>query len=338
MAFGYRNYDEEVEFLFDQHSILQQQARQPQKGEETDSSFFPRRVLELAAGPARHSLEAVVCLSESEPPSDGDDGGVSSTRVTAVDISKPMKQYGLELASTELDVDSQKLFDYRLGDMTNFDLFDQTDMISDKNQDTTATPFDTAWLLLGSLQHLTRNDDVVRCFQCVNKHLRPGGTFILELPHPRELFSLVECTRNGWEVPLEGEDGEVIGELKIVWGDDHDDFDPITQVRQFTVAMELTGASEEQQTNQQDEGGRNPSTLTTKVKKSREQSEIVVLQSVKEVVPMRHFTAQEIDCFAKLSGFELKSKFGALDAKVKIDDDDEAFRLVCILQKPYHTF
>mmetsp|Transcript_38695 Transcript_38695/g.93724 ORF Transcript_38695/g.93724 Transcript_38695/m.93724 type:complete len:266 (+) Transcript_38695:193-990(+) len=256
--------------------------------------------------------------------SSSSDGEEEGGQVTAVDISPSMKEYGLELASTELDVDTQQRFDYRLGDITDFDLCGFKDEQNDGDPSTTLL-YDTAWLLLGSLQHLTTNDDVIKCFQCVNRHLRPGGTFILELPHPRELFSLVECTRNGWEIPLEDEDGETSGELKIVWGDDHDEFDPVTQVRQFTVAMELTGPPEDDEDDDDDE---------QKAKKEPK-DKIVVLQSVKEIVPMRHFTTQEIDCLAKLSGFELKAKFGALDNNVDIDSDDEAFRLVCILQKPY---
>ena len=91
-------------------------------------------------------------------------------------------------------------------------------------------PFDSAWILLGSLQHLTANAQVIQCFESVNTALAPGGTLILELPHPRETFKMVECTRNGWEVPLEDENGEEIGELQIIWGDDDNEFDKITQV------------------------------------------------------------------------------------------------------------
>jgi hypothetical protein len=114
---------------------------------------------------------------------------------------------------------------------------------------------------------------------------------------------MVECTRNGWEVPLEDENGEETGELQIIWGDDNDDFDPISQVRQFTVAMELKGV---------------------------ENSD---LQSVREVVPLRLFTSQEIDAFARIVGFEVRSLHGALADGVNVNDGDEAFRLVCVLQK-----
>jgi len=51
------------------------------------------------------------------------------------------------------------------------------------------------------------------------------------------------------------------------------------------------------------------------------------------VVPMRHFTSQEIDLLARLSGFEIMSMHGALQFDVDVNDDDQAFRLVCVLQR-----
>ena len=163
--------------------------------------------------------------------------------------------------------------------------------------------FDSAWILLGSLQHLQTNDDVLSCFESAHEALKLGGTLIIELPHPRETFSMVECTKNGWEVPLEDETGKECGELRIVWGDETDTFDPITQVRQFTVSFDLTGTDEEDK------------------------------QSVRQVVPMRLFTAQEIDALARCSGFEVVARYGALDKDVEVNDEDEAFRLVCALCK-----
>ena len=166
---------------------------------------------------------------------------------------------------------------------------------------------DAAWILLGSMQHLTTNDDVISCFQSISKLLRKGGTLTLELPHPREIFSMVECTRNGWEVPLEDESGEY-GELKIVWGDDDDVFDPIRQVRDFTISMHLE----------------------TTDKSMKDDADV---QSVKEVVPMRLFTTQEIDALGRIAGFEVKCLHGALSEEVDINSDDEAFRLVCNMRK-----
>jgi hypothetical protein len=55
--------------------------------------------------------------------------------------------------------------------------------------------------------------------------------------------------------------------------------------------------------------------------------------NVKEVVPLRLFTLQEIDALARVAGFELVAKYGALAEDVSIDDEDEAFRMVCVLGK-----
>ena len=265
LAFGYRNFDEEIDFLVGQHQALH-------------DGKSPSRILELAAGPSRHCIYS---LQSSK---------VSS--ITAIDTSLEMIDYAKTIAAEELDIDTfESSFNYLQGDMSKFE--------------TKSESFDSAWILLGSLQHLTENTQVISCFESIHKSLVTGGTLILELPHPRETFSLVECTRNSWEIPLEDEDGSQSGELEIIWGDDNDDFDPIKQVRQFTVAMELKGVEDD----------------TTN------------LQSVREVVPMRLFTAQEIDAFARIAGFEVKSLHGALANGVDVNDEDEAFRLVCVLQK-----
>ena len=264
LAFGYRNYQEEVDFLLNAHKM------------HSSSQTAPSRILEFAAGPARHSLTALQ--------------GSSVQSVTAVDVSTEMVQYATELADEQLSNEKRDSFTYLCHDMRQFE----------SKQD-----FDSIWILLGSLQHMRTNDDVISCFQSAYKSLVPGGTLVLELPHPRETFAMVECTRNGWEVPLEDEQGVESGELQIVWGDDNDEFDPIAQVRQFTVSFELVGSHE----------------------MSKQ------MQNVKQVVPMRLFTAQEIDALARCSGFDVVAMYGALSEEVAVNDDDEAFRLVCILRK-----
>ncbi|CAJ1949522.1 unnamed protein product [Cylindrotheca closterium] len=268
MAFGYRNFDEEIEFLVEQHQLLHEG-----KG--------PERVLELAAGPARHCIYA---LQSSMVKS-----------ATALDNSMDMLEYGTDIAAHELDIDTfETSFSYLQKDMSNFEV--------------DCEPFDSAWIMLGSLQHMTTNDKVISCFESINKSMVKGGTLIIELPHPRETFSLVECTRNSWQVPLEDENGEQSGELEIIWGDDDDEFDPIKQIRHFTVAMGLKGTPENE-------------------------DESSLVQNVKEVVPMRHFTAQEIDAFARITGFEVTSMHGAVARGVDVNNEIEAFRLVSVLQK-----
>jgi SAM-dependent methyltransferase len=266
LAFGYRDYDEEVAFLLSVHARL---AGRPAAS-----------VLELAAGPARHSLTA---LSTS---------GGSVQSAIAIDLSKEMALYARDIAATDYANLPHQL-DYRVADMRTFSLND------DDDHPTTKT--DTAWILLGSLQHLTENSDIIQCFQSVHRALSDDGTLIIELPHPRETFSMVKCTRNGWKVPLEDDAGDACGELKIIWGDENDDFDPIRQVRQFTVSMQVTGTQD--------------------------------LQSVREIVPLRLFTAMEMDALARGADMRVVEMFGALEEGVSIDDDKAAYRLVCVLQK-----
>ena len=109
---------------------------------------------------------------------------------------------------------------------------------------------------------------------------------------------------------LEDDEGTEYGELKVIWGDDDDPFDPIRQVRDFSVALELSGVDEN------DADG-----------------EMKQLQSVHEVVPMRLFTAHEMDALARCAGLRVVAMYGALSEEVAVDSDDEAFRLVCILRK-----
>jgi SAM-dependent methyltransferase len=239
----------------------------------------PQRILEVAAGPGRHCLTAITQYDNLQA-------------AYCIDSSTEMQTYANDIAQHELSVDEQSIFRYHVADMRNYSLPETVD---------------TAWILLGSLQHMTTNQEVRQCLTSVHQCLVPGGTLILELPHPRETFSMVECTRNGWKVPLEDEEGIESGELSIVWGDDNDVFDPITQIRQFTVRMVLQGVKDGKGV----EG-------TTKLE---------------EVVPLRLFTAQEIEALAFVSGFKVVSFHGALEEGVSVYDEDAAYRLVVVLQK-----
>jgi hypothetical protein len=195
--------------------------------------------------------------------------------------------------------DVKSRFDYVVSDMRNFTL---------------ERSYDTAWILLGSLQHLLTTDDVIRCFDCVNKALHPGGTLVVELPHPQEVLGVVECTKNTWTVPLDGSDDDEgsAENLVIVWGDEDDPLDPVRQVRDFTVEFQLRGCAE-----------------------SEWKRLGLASSTLRQVVPMRLFTAGEMEALARCSGFRMAAMYGALepDVLVDVDNDELAFRMVCVLQK-----
>ena len=282
LAFGYRNYEEEVRFLLEAHEKHSTLSKDNTK---------PANIIELAAGPARHTISALRHFSSK----------VNSS--TAVDISKDMIEYSNEIADDELG-------DRGMGGMRDKFQYIEEDMRTIGHAAGSSLKqgsFDSAWILLGSMQHLTTNDDVISCFSSVSDLLRDGGTLTVELPHPRETFTMVDCTRNGWEVPLEDDEGIEYGELRIVWGDDDDKFDPIRQVRDFTVEMDLV--------------------ITGDVKVDDSD-----LQSVKEIVPLRMFTYQEIEVLGRIAGFKIAGLYGALSDEIDVNSD-EAFRLVCVLHK-----
>ena len=244
-AFGFRDFEDEVDFLCAAHE------RHGRTG------GAPVKILELAAGPARHAVEAASRGVEAK----------------AVDLSSKMVAHGLQIATDE----GVKL-DYRVVDVRE------------------ALPFDkvcSAWLLLGSVGHLLTNDDALRCFQRAKDALKTGGTLILELPHPRETFRVDGVSEDGWDVPFEG------GDLRVRWGAEDDVFDPLTQIRQASVAFEAAG------------------------------------QSITDVVPTREYTLQELKLLSTAAGFrEEVATYGALDPEfVAADDDELAYRLVVVLTK-----
>ena len=241
-AFGFRDFEDEVDFLCAAHE------RHGRTG------GAPVKILELAAGPARHAVEA-------------SKRGVDAT---AVDLSEAMAAHGVQIAAAE-----EVEVDYRVGDMRE------------------ALPFDkvcSAWLLLGSVGHLLTNDDALRCFQRAKDTLKTGGTLIVELPHPRETFRVDGVSEDGWDVPFEG------GDLRVRWGAEDDVFDPLTQIRQASVAFETAGTS------------------------------------INDIVPTREYTLQELRLLADAAGFVDVATYGALDAAfIPADDDELAYRLVVVL-------
>jgi hypothetical protein len=289
-----------------------------------DSSSL--RLLELAAGPARHSIAALARHPK---------GRVDA--VLAMDISSDMVNYGIGNADIDLGDggmgNRRDDFEYVIGDMRR---------ASDHAMAAMGMHyylFDSAWLLLGSMQHLLTNDDVISCLSSINAAMKCGGTLIIELPHPRETFKMGECTTNGWTVPLvegvmdddeyvegEGHDGNggerEYGELNIVWGEEGDEFDPVSQIRKFTIGLELNVKDVDDITKDGDE----TSVLFSQMKANGK-------TSVREIVPLRLYTMQEIDALARVAGFDLVARYGALEGDVSIDDEDEAFRMVCVLRK-----
>ena len=53
----------------------------------------------------------------------------------------------------------------------------------------------------------------------------------------------------------------------------------------------------------------------------------------RQVLPLRSYTANEIDALGRCSGWKLVGLYGALEDDVSIHDEQESYRMVCVLQK-----
>ena len=158
-------------------------------------------------------------------------------------------------------------------------------------------PVDLALLLLGSAACLLTNAEVISCLQRVADALTPGGVLIIELPHPRELFNIDDATEDGWEVTQDGV------RVKVRWGAESDSMNPVSQVAQVTTTLTIW------------EGKRK--------------------QIIRDSALQRRFTVQEMDALARASGrLEAVAWYGGLDMDVAIDDPEQAWRMVAVLQKP----
>lgn len=199
--------------------------------------------------------------------------GVSSV---AMDVSMEMVEYGLLKAKK-----SNVPLDYFCGDMIDFQ-FDKT--------------FDLIAILMDSTSYLLDNDSVISHLNAVARHLNPNGLYILEMSHPRDIFNMGESTDTSWEMERDGK------KVAIQWGSPSDVFDPITQITQTTVKMEVF-----------DQG------------KKRE---------LIESAPQRCFSANEFAALVRGSGqFKLAEVFGAMERSVAFSNDKAAWRMVSVLQK-----
>jgi SAM-dependent methyltransferase len=128
----------------------------------------PRRVLELAAGPAEHARE----LARR---------GIDAT---ALDLSSAMCKRAADMAAAagvELSVVEADMRDFSIpGD------------------------FDLAITMLNSLCHLLTLDDLLPHLACVARHVAPGGLYIVELAHPADYLSSNRRTSSEWSSTVDG--------------------------------------------------------------------------------------------------------------------------------------
>ncbi|MBD3232925.1 MAG: methyltransferase domain-containing protein [candidate division Zixibacteria bacterium] len=246
IAFDFRDVPRECDFLSDIFSDI--------------TGRKPASFLELAAGPAYHTIEFAK-------------GGLQAT---AMDISPEMVSYGLERAKI-----NRASIEYVNADMIDFQL---------------PGKYDLAALLMDSAGYLLDNESVYRHLISVSDVLNPGGIYVLEMSHPRDVFGVKESTLSDWKMER--------GDIKVItrWGDLTDNFDPITQVTDVTVRIKYRDGANE--------------------------GEII------NISKERKFTANEFKALVDASGcFRIVAMYGAMDKDIPFDNDLKAWRMVSVLQK-----
>ena len=220
----------------------------------------PKSFLDIAAGPAANAIEMAK-------------RGIKSF---AIDISNEMVEYGKQLA-----LENDLTLTYLQADMCDFKLPEKVDV---------------ATIFMASTGYILTNEDMVKHLRAVWNSLNPQGVYVLEMLHPRDVFSVGKSTSTAWEAT----DGDV--KVSVRWGDESDIFDPITQIKMVTAHL--------------------------KYQTPTESGEIV------EQSKQREYTFQEMRALIKLSGtFELVKMLGSWDIAVPFSNENSAWRMILILQK-----
>jgi SAM-dependent methyltransferase len=215
--------------------------------------------LDLAAGPASNAIEMAK-------------RGLKSF---AVDYSPEMVAYGIEKAKS-----AAVSIQYLQGDMRNFAL---------------PEPVDLAAIFMDSTSYLITNDDVINHLRSVAKSLNDDGLYLLEMSHPRDVFSVGKSASTEWTE----KQNDI--EVSVKWGDESDLFDPIKQNTIVTASLNF--------------------------KMPQEQGQIV------DQSEQRCFTFNEIDALVKASGcFEMIDVLGSLKPGVSFSNENGCWRMIPVLR------
>lgn len=216
--------------------------------------------LDIGAGPASNAIEMAR-------------RGIKSF---ALDYSPEMVAYGIEKAKA-----AGVSISYLRGDMRNFEL---------------PEPVDLAAIFMDSTSYLIRNEDVINHLLSVARSLKKDGLYLLEMSHPRDVFSVGKSASTEWTQ----KQNDI--EVTVKWGADGDVFDPIKQTTLVTACLQF--------------------------KTPLESDEIV------DRSEQRCFTFNEIDALVKASGcFEMVEVIGSLKPNVPFSNDKSCWRMIPVLRK-----
>ena len=234
-------------------------------------------------------------------------------------------------------------------------------------------PCDVALIPLGTFSHALTNDEACAWLDQAVAALRPSGLLCIELAHPGDIFDgdalqagaclLASCS--DWryiaahamtDAPVvsvaQGDDWTIDDEeddmLRVEYGSDLDDFDPLTQVMLLPTTLWRTFLTScracilhrtwRLDHHLQPFTMRTDTMLVAQVLQrslvvSRSPEEGKWVRIGEEVVPQRVFTLQEMRLLAsRTAGARLVGFYGDYDLEVDIVDAD-AYRMIVVMQK-----
>ena len=216
-------------------------------------------VLDLACGPGYHARSLAA----------------KGLHATGVDLSKEM----LELAEKKSGKEGLNIR-WINADMRSFRL---------KN------PVDLAICMFDSFDALLTNDDIVQNFRCIAENINPGGLYLIDLTHLRE----VDYNHYG-EFRYCGERNGI--KVEIVWATNNPQYDLVTGIAPVAIEIHVEDNGEK----------------------------FVVHDTAKE----RLVDPQELILFAELSGaFDVAGWHGDYDLKQPLDHSADSQRMICVLKE-----
>lgn len=216
--------------------------------------------LDIGAGPASNAIDMA-------------QRGLKSF---ALDFSPEMVTYGKKVAIAK-GVD----LNYLQGDMRSFRL---------------PEPVDLAAIFMDSTSYLLTNEDVIHHLQAVAMNLNSGGLYLLEMSHPRDVFSVGRSALTEWT------ETDLDIQVSVQWGSEQDSFDPIKQIKNVTAKLVY--------------------------QTSQEKGEII------DKSEQRCFTHNEFDALVRASAcFEIVEMLGSLKPGVAFSNDVESWRMIPVLKK-----